>query len=176
MGFRHRSAWRTRCRRTGIDQVADGDLVVVPLPITTVPNMTVVAKIRVSGGELVAEVVFTGGCIEATGSPKRNLGLLGRWLDWENRTTVPSWISVAWLERDDRLLKDAHSEPYDGGELEWPSWRAFAAAQADPQLPMAGVTSDLRAIGHSIATAAAVLQQDGAIPVDRPDSPSCVTA
>ncbi|MFE2677615.1 protein-L-isoaspartate O-methyltransferase family protein [Streptomyces hygroscopicus] len=166
-----------------VDQVADGGLIVAPLPIAAVPNMTVVAKIRVSGGEPVVEAVFTGGYIEATGSPKDNLDLPGRWVDWENRTPAPSWISIAWRERDDRLhtgartvlarlLKDAHTEPYDGGELDWPSWRTFAAAQADPQLTMAGLTPDLWAIGHSTQATAAVLQQDGTILADRPDSPS----
>ncbi|MFE7816427.1 protein-L-isoaspartate O-methyltransferase, partial [Streptomyces sp. NPDC057433] len=166
-----------------VDQVADGGLIVAPLPIATVPNMTVVAKIRVSGGEPAVEAVFTGGYTEATGSPKDNLDLPGRWVDWENRTPAPSWISIAWRERDDhlhtgartalaRLLKDAHTEPYDGGELDWPSWRTFAASQADPQLTMAGPSPDLWAIGHSTTTTAAVLQQDGTILADRPDSPS----
>ncbi|WP_434598447.1 hypothetical protein [Streptomyces sp. A5-4] len=62
-----------------------------------------------------------------------------------NRTPAPSWFSIARRERDDRLLEDAHAEPYDGGELDWPSCRAFAAAQADPQLPMAGLARDLHA-------------------------------
>ncbi|MGW5927724.1 hypothetical protein ACWF2L_15945 [Streptomyces anulatus] len=93
---------RIRRRRPGIGQVVDGDLVVVPLPITTVPNMTVVAKICMSGGWPVAEVVFASGYIEATGSPNSILDLSGRWLDWESRMTAPSWISVAWLERDDQ--------------------------------------------------------------------------
>lgn len=166
-----------------VDQVADDGLIVAPLPIAAVPNMTVVTKIRVISGEPVVEAVFTGGYIEATSSPKDNLDLPGRWVDWENRLPAPSWISIAWRERDDRLhtgartaltllLKDAHTEPYDGGELDWPSWRTFAAAQADPQLTMAGLTPDLWAIGHTTATAAAVLQQDGTILADRPDSPS----
>ncbi|MEZ7005018.1 protein-L-isoaspartate O-methyltransferase [Streptomyces sp. AD55] len=166
-----------------VDQVADGGLIVAPLPIAAVPNMTVVAKIRVSGGVPAVEAVFTGGYIEATGSPKDNLDLPGRWVDWENRTPAPSWISIAWRERDDhlrtgartalsRLLTDAHAEPYDGNELDWPSWRTFAAVQADPQLTMAGLSPDLWAIGHSTATTAAVLQQDGTILADRPDSPS----
>ncbi|MBK3582433.1 hypothetical protein JHN49_01370 [Streptomyces sp. MBT57] len=49
--------------------------------------MAVGAKIRV-GGEPVAEVVFTGVNIEATGSPNSSLDLSGRWLDWENRTVA----------------------------------------------------------------------------------------
>ncbi|MEV8605533.1 protein-L-isoaspartate(D-aspartate) O-methyltransferase [Streptomyces griseoviridis] len=166
-----------------VDQTVDGGLIVAPLPIAAVPNMTVVTRVRVSGGEPVVEAVFTGGYIEATGSPKGNLDLPGRWVDWEMRTPAPSWISIAWRERDDhlhtgartalaRLLKDAHTEQYAGAELDWPSWRTFAAHLADPQLTMAGLSPDLWAIGHSSATTAAVLQQDGTILADRPDSPS----
>ena len=160
-----------------------GRLIVAPLPIAAVPNMTVVAKIRVRGGEPTVEHVFTGGYIEATASPKTDLDLPGRWVDWENRVPAPSWISIAWRESDDhlhtgartalaRLLKDAHTEPYSGEEVDWPSWRTYAASLADPQLTMAGLSPDLWALGHSTPTAAAVLQQDGTILADRPDSPS----
>lgn len=166
-----------------VDQVVDGGLIVAPLPVAAVPNMTVVAKIRVSGGEPAVEQVFNGGYIEATASPKTDLDLPGRWVDWENRVPAPSWISIAWRQQDDRLhtgartalgqlLKDAHTEPYDGPEVDWPSWRTFSAALADPQLTMAGLTPDLWVIGHSTATTAAVLQQNGTIIADGPDSPS----
>ncbi|CAM5674967.1 Protein-L-isoaspartate O-methyltransferase [Streptomyces hirsutus] len=79
-----------------VDQVADDGLIVAPLPIAAVPNMTVVAKIRVREGEPAVEAVFTGGYIEATTSPKDNLDLPGRWVDWENRVPSPSWISLRW--------------------------------------------------------------------------------
>ncbi|OIJ98998.1 protein-L-isoaspartate(D-aspartate) O-methyltransferase [Streptomyces sp. MUSC 14] len=165
------------------DQVTDGGLIVAPLPIAPVPNMTVVAKIRIRGGEPSVEAVFTGGYIEATTSPKDNLDLPGRWVDGETRVPGPSWISIAWREKDDHLhtgartaltllLKDAHTEPYAAGEVDWPSWRTFAAHLADPQLTMAGLRPDLWAIGHSTPTTAAVLQQDGTLLADRPDSPS----
>ncbi|WP_030422668.1 protein-L-isoaspartate(D-aspartate) O-methyltransferase [Streptomyces sp. SCSIO 75703] len=166
-----------------VDQVVDGGLIVAPLPIAAVPNMTVVAKIRVSGGQPVVEAVFTGGYIEATASPKTDLDLPGRWVDWERRVPAPSWISIAWREQDDplhtgartslgHLLEDAHTEPYDGPEVGWPSWRTFAAALGDPGLTMAGLCPELWAIGHTTATTAAVIQQDGTILADRPDSPS----
>ncbi|WP_275466333.1 hypothetical protein [Streptomyces noursei] len=172
--------------KTWVDQIADGGLIVTPLPIAAVPGMTVVAKVRVRGGEPVVEQVFTGGYIEATASPKIHLDLPGRWVDWENQVPAPSWISIAWRATDDhwntgartalgRLLKDAHTEPYEGGEVNWPSWRTFAASQADPQLTVAGLTPDLRAIGHSTASTVAVLQQDGTLLADRPDSPSLAT-
>src|SRR5690606_8244791 len=141
------------------------------------------AKVRVSGGQPTVEAVFTGGYIEATSSPKDNLDLPGQWVDWEMRVPAPSWISIAWRERDDRLhtgartalgrlLKAAHTEPYAGPEVDWPAWRTFAAAQADPQLTMAGLSPGLWAIGHSTPSTAAVLQQDGTVHADRPDSPS----
>ncbi|MFD8609587.1 DUF6354 family protein [Streptomyces sp. NPDC059631] len=125
--------------------------------------------------------VTDGGLIVAP--PDRGRPQHDRGCAWENRTPAPSWISVAWRERDDhlhtgarsalaRLLKDAHTEPYAGGELDWPSWRTFAAAQADPQLTMADLTPDLWAIGHSTVTTAAVLRQDSTILANRPDSPS----
>ncbi|WP_180931190.1 protein-L-isoaspartate O-methyltransferase [Streptomyces sp. AJS327] len=165
-----------------IDQAAEGGVIVAPLPIAPVPNMTVVVKVRVSGGVPVVEAVFNGGYIEATTSPKGNLDLPGRWVDWENRFPAPAWISLAWRESDDhlhtgartaldRLLKDAHTEPY-GAEVNWPSWRTFAASLADPQLTMAGLTPDLWAIGHSTPTTAAAIQQDGMIHADHPESPS----
>ncbi|MFF3272740.1 protein-L-isoaspartate O-methyltransferase [Streptomyces chrestomyceticus] len=166
-----------------VDQVADGGLIVAPLPIATVPNLTVVAKIRVQDGEPVAEAVFPGGYIEATTSPKSDLDLPGRWVDWENRAPAPSWISIAWRGDDDslhtgarttlaRLLNDAHTERYDRPDINWPSWRTFAATRDDHRLTMAGLTPGLWAIGHTTATTAAVLQQDGTILADRPDSPS----
>ncbi|SOE12140.1 protein-L-isoaspartate(D-aspartate) O-methyltransferase [Streptomyces sp. 2323.1] len=166
-----------------VDQVIDGGLIVAPLPIAAVPNMTVVAKIRIHGGEPVVEQVVNGGYIEATASPKTDLDLPGRWVDWENRVPAPSWISIAWREQDDRLhtgartalgrlLKDAHTEPYSGEEVDWPSWRTYAASPADPHLTMAGINPGLWAIGHSTPTTVAVLQQDGTIVADGPDSSS----
>ncbi|MEV6477039.1 XF1762 family protein [Streptomyces sp. NPDC051657] len=70
------------------------------------------------------------------------------------------------------LLKDAHTEPYSGGELDLPSWRTFAATRGDHRLTVARLSADLWAIGHTTTTAAAVIQQDGTILADAPDSPS----
>lgn len=121
--------------------------------------------------------------IEATASPKGDLDLPGRWVDWENRVPGPSWISLAWRAQDDRLhtgarttlnrlLHAEYTEPYEGGEVDWPSWRTFVAALGNPQLTMAGLRPDLWAIGHSTSETAAVIQQDGMILADSPDSPS----
>ncbi|MQS36817.1 protein-L-isoaspartate(D-aspartate) O-methyltransferase [Streptomyces katsurahamanus] len=166
-----------------VDQTADGGLIVAPLPIAAVPNMTLVTKIRVSGGRPSVEAVFNGGYIEATASPKTDLDLPGRWIDWENRVPAPSWISIAWREDDDRLhtgartaldrlLKNAYTEPYGGAAVDWPTWRTWAAATVGPQLTMAGLNPELWALGHSTATTAAVIQQDGAVLAESADSPS----
>lgn len=85
---------------TGCQGQVDGGLVVAPLPIAAVPNMTVVARIRVRNGQPDVEAIFTGGYIEATASPKGDLDLPGRWVDWENRVPAPSWISVGWRGKD----------------------------------------------------------------------------
>ncbi|WP_432037250.1 protein-L-isoaspartate O-methyltransferase family protein [Streptomyces cucumeris] len=166
-----------------VEQMVDGGFIVTPLPVAPVPNMTVVAKIRIRDRQPEVEAVFTGGYIEATASPKGDLDLPGRWVDWENRVPGPSWISIAWRGKDDwqnsgarttlhRLLGDAYTERYDGDEVDWPSWRTFLAAAGNPYLTMAGLKRDLWALGHSTRTTAAVIQQDGTILADRPNSPS----
>ncbi|MBL1120276.1 methyltransferase domain-containing protein [Streptomyces sp. 110] len=169
--------------RSWVEQVTDGGLIVTPLPIAAVPHTTVVAAIRVRSGEPVVEAVATGGYIETTTSPKTDLDLPGRWVDWENRVPAPSWISITWRGQDDylhtgartalnQLLKDAHTEPYGGPDIDWHSWRTYAASLADPQLTQAGLRPELRALGRTTARTAAVIQQDGTIRADHPDSPS----
>lgn len=169
--------------QTWVEQMADSGVIVSPLPVAAVPTLTVVAKIQVHSGTPVVESVFTGGYIEATASPQSDPDLPGRWVDWENRHPTPSWISTAWRTQDDHLhagaraaldllLKDAHTEPYGGDEIDWYSWRTHAAVHADPHLTMASVTPALHALGHTTPTTAAVIQQNGMILADRPDSPS----
>jgi len=72
----------------------------------------------------------------------------------------------------ERLLKNAHTEPYAGAEIDLSSWRTFAATLGDHRLTMAGLSPDLWAIGHTTTTTAVVIQQDGTILADAPDSPS----
>ncbi|WP_405844207.1 hypothetical protein OG528_35890 [Streptomyces platensis] len=74
-----------------------------------------------------------------------------------------------------RLLISAHTEPYEGGEVDWPSWRTFVASLGDPQLTTAGLCPDLWAIGHSTTKTAAAIQQDGLVLADALDSPSLST-
>ncbi|GLW19940.1 hypothetical protein Stsp01_66830 [Streptomyces sp. NBRC 13847] len=172
-----------------VDQLCDtddgfeGGVIVTPLPIADVPNLTVVAKIRVSGGKPRVEALFHGGYIEATTSVRTDFTVPGRWVDWEYRVPAPSWISIAWRAADDwrgtgartaldRLRSAVYAVPYGGQDLDWPSWRTFAAATEDRHLTMAGLCPDLVAIGHSTESSAAVIQQDGMILADSPQSPS----
>lgn len=170
-----------------VDQVVDGGVIVAPLPIAAIPNLTVVAKIRVTGGRPGGvEAVFNGGYIEATASPKTHLDVPGRWMDWENRVPAPSWISIGWRADDDwrhtgaratldRLLRPGHTEHHGGDAIDWASWRTWAAAFGDTSLTMAGLPDDVLALGHSTADSAAVLREDGTILADSPDSPSLAT-
>lgn len=166
-----------------IDQLTDGGILVAPLPIAAVPGMTVVATIGVAGGQPQVLDVAHGGYIEATASPKSDLDLPGRWVDWEHRVPATSWISIAWREQDDwrhtgartaldLLMNAKHREAYEGAPVDWHSWRTWAACAGDPQLTTASLADGLPALGHTTATTAAVLQQDGTILADTADSPS----
>lgn len=169
--------------RAWVDQLAVGSVIVTALPIADVPKLTVIAKLTVGVGGPRVEEVFHGRYIETGSSPAPDFGVPLRWVDWENRTPAPSWISVAWREQDDwlhtgartvleRLLKDAHTEPYRGEPIGWNSWYAYAAAIGDPHLTMTGLAPDAWALGHSTATTAAVIREDGTILADAPNSPS----
>ncbi|MFE7610813.1 protein-L-isoaspartate O-methyltransferase family protein [Streptomyces celluloflavus] len=166
-----------------VEQVKGGGRIVTPLPIADVPNMTVVATLRITDQQPHVEAIATGGYIEATASPKTDLDLPGRWVDWEYRVPTPAWISIAWRHLDDRrgsgaraaldrLHRPGYQVQYLGEEVDWPSWRTWAAATEDRQLTTAGLTRDLWAIGHSTESSAAVIQQDGMILADSPQSPS----
>lgn len=169
--------------KTWVDQIADDGLMVVPLPIAVLPNMTLIAQIRITDRQPHVEQLFHGGYIEATPSPHSHFDTPARWVDWENRIPATSWISVAWRNQDDHLhtgarhaldllLTAQHTEPCPGDSLDWASWRTFAAATGDVSLTLASVTPDTLALGHSTPTSAAVLQEDGTILADRHDSPS----
>ncbi|WP_037848963.1 protein-L-isoaspartate O-methyltransferase family protein [Streptomyces sp. NRRL F-5053] len=166
-----------------VKEVADNGLLVLPLPVAAVPNLTVVAKIRVTNNVPRVEGVFHGGYIEATTAPKTDLDSPGRWIDWDYRTAAPSWISIAWRAKDDwlhtgartaldLLVKNSYTEQYTGPALDWSSWRTFAASLSSPQLTMARLSPDALALGHTTPTTAAVIQQNGSLVADSPNSPS----
>lgn len=166
-----------------LEQLTEGAVIVAPLPIADLPQVTVVVKIRVRGGQPRVEAVFHGGYIETGTAPGTDFTVPLRWVDWEYRHPTPAWISTAWRERDDwqhsgartaldLLREDAHRETYVGGSIDWASWRTWAAATGDPQLTMACLAPDLLALGHATPTTAAVLQQDGTLLTDAPNSPS----
>ncbi|MEJ8653562.1 hypothetical protein WKI65_37340 [Streptomyces sp. MS1.AVA.3] len=67
-------------------------------------------------------------------------------MDWENRVPGPDRLHTGARTALDRLLNAAHTEPYEGRDVDWPSWRTFAAALGTPQLTMAGLRPDLWAM------------------------------
>lgn len=165
-----------------VAQVADGGVIVAPLPIAAVPNVTVVAKIRVVDGQPQVEAVLNGGYMPTTPAPS-DADVPARWVDWEYRVPASSWISIAWRDQDDerktgaraildRLRAGSYAVPYEGNAIDWSSWRTWVAATGDPYLTMAGLKGEYCAIGHTTKTSAAVVQQDGLIAADSPTSPS----
>ncbi|WP_413804315.1 hypothetical protein [Streptomyces sp. OE57] len=60
------------------------------------------------------------------------------------RRTGPAIASQPTLWRSlNQLLKDSHTEPYGGADIDWHSWRTFAASLADLQLPHVGLRPEL---------------------------------
>ncbi|MEU5426186.1 protein-L-isoaspartate(D-aspartate) O-methyltransferase [Streptomyces olivoreticuli] len=177
-------AWCTppRLPRAWVEQMTEGGLIVATLPIASLPKMVIGATIRINGGEPVVESLFPGGYIETAASPRSNFDVPARWVDWEARVPSTSWISVAWREQDDwlhtgartaldRLREPGHTEQYQGGELDWSSWRTWASTTGT-RLTMTELTLDNLALGHSTRETAAVIHKDGTILADSPDSGS----
>ncbi|WP_052848788.1 protein-L-isoaspartate O-methyltransferase family protein [Streptomyces avicenniae] len=164
-----------------VDQSTEGGRIVSTLPVAPVPDLTVLAVLRVTGGRPEIEAVTGGNYIDTTPSPKVDLDLPGRWIDWETRTPDHCWISIAWRGRDDwhhagaraaleRLADPAHTEPAPA-EVSWKPLQYWAAATADEGLTLARFDGGM-VFGHSTAASAAALTKDGRLIADAPDSPS----
>lgn len=170
--------------RTWVDQTADGGIIVTPLPVAAVPKLTVVAKIRVRRGQPHVTDLFHGGYVETAAGAETDTDVPLRWVDWENRTPSQSWISTALRGDDDwtgtgaraalgLLRTPEHTERYAAeDDLDWASWRTFAAATGSHRLTMASLLPETLALGHTTPTTAAVLQEDGTILADAPNSAS----
>lgn len=164
------------------DQLADEGRIVSTLPIAPVPDLTVLAVLTVRSGQPTVETITGGNYIDATPSPKVDLDLPGRWVDWETRAPNHRWVSIAWRDQDDwhhsgaratldRLVSPAHTENVMA-EASWKPIQYWAAATADPGLTLAHLDNGEMAFGHSTPTSAAALTKNGALIADSPDSPS----
>ncbi|MQS06326.1 protein-L-isoaspartate O-methyltransferase family protein [Streptomyces alkaliphilus] len=164
-----------------VDQSAEGGRIVSTLPIAPIPDLTVLAIMTVTDGRPGVEAITSGNYIDATPSPKVDLDLPGRWIDWEVRHPEHSWVSIAWRKHDDwhhsgarttleRLVHPAHTEPASA-KTAWKPLQYWAAATADPGLSLARLAGEM-AFGHSTPTSAAALTKDGRLIADAPDSPS----
>lgn len=162
-----------------VDQSAEEGRIVSTLPVAPVPDLTVLAVIRVTGGRPEVEAITGGNYIDATPSPKADLELPGRWIDWETRVPDHRWVSIAWRDRDDwhhsgaratleRLSDPAHTEPA-ATEAPWKPLQYWAAATADPGLTVARLDGET-AFGHSTPSSAAALTKGGKLIADSPNS------
>ncbi|GLY99812.1 methyltransferase domain-containing protein [Actinoplanes sp. NBRC 103695] len=178
-------AWLTppRLPQALVAQLAVGGRLVSCLPITELPYLTVVATIAAVAGEPQVDAMFSGGYVQSRTVAGDDLVVPHRWADWVTPGPNRSWVSVSWRDHDDpdrtgarttlhRLLHPGHTEPWPGAPMDWDSWNAFSAALGEPGLSTVDLRGRIRAIGHSSPRSVAMVQVDGAIIADRPDSPS----
>jgi protein-L-isoaspartate(D-aspartate) O-methyltransferase len=179
-------AWCTppRLPREWPEQVVDGGRIVACLPIAALPSMTLIATITVEDGQPCVEAVTLGGYAQSTTVAVDDAHTVpDRWVDWCDHQPDPSWIAIAWRTDDDaqhtgarraldRLLHPGHTETYDLDELYWRSWNTYAAALGDRQLSAVALRNQIRGIGHTSASSAAVILTDGVVLADSAHSPS----
>jgi protein-L-isoaspartate(D-aspartate) O-methyltransferase len=182
------AAWCTppRLPRTWIDQLTPGGRIVACLPIAALPSTTVIATIVADDGQpRVQDITFGGYAQSTVGAVADVLTVPPRWVDWCIPHPAPSWIAIAWRADDDwlhtgartaleQLLNPGHTETYKHTPVDWRSWTVYTAALDDPHLSVAALRGETRGIGHCTPTTAAVIQTDGTIIADNPDSPSLI--
>ncbi|SCL70781.1 protein-L-isoaspartate(D-aspartate) O-methyltransferase [Micromonospora citrea] len=173
-----------RLPRTWTEQVVDGGRIVACLPIARLPSTTLIATITVEAGQPRVEAVTDGGYAQSTTTAVDDaLTVPGRWVDWCDNQPDPSWIAIGWRADDDaqrtgarsaldQLLRPGHTEIYRRQPLDWRSWHTFAAALGDPHLSFTSLRNQIRGLGHTTATSAAVIMTDATLVADSPDSPS----
>ncbi|AEV89118.1 protein-L-isoaspartate(D-aspartate) O-methyltransferase [Actinoplanes sp. SE50] len=172
-----------RLPRTWVEQITDGGRIVASLPIAPLPSTALITTITVDAGQPRVQAVVGGVYAQSTPAPVDDaVTVPGRWVDYCDRQPDPSWIAISWRTEDphnsgaraalDRLLNPGHTETYGDMEADWRSWSAHTAAPPDPGLSMVSLRNQIRGIGHTTATSAAVILTDGTIIADTPDSAS----
>jgi protein-L-isoaspartate(D-aspartate) O-methyltransferase len=172
-----------RLPRAWVDQIVDGGRIVTCLPIAQLPSTTLITTLTVADGQPRVEAIIGGGYAQSTPTAVADaLTVPGRWVDYCNFHEDPSWIAIAWRTDDpdgsgarsalDQLLHPGHTETYRDMEAEWRPWSAYLAALADPGLSLVCLRNQIRGVGHTSATSAAVILTDGMILSDSPRSPS----
>jgi protein-L-isoaspartate(D-aspartate) O-methyltransferase len=173
-----------RLPRAWADQVVDGGRIVACLPIARLPSTTLITTLTVDAGQPRVEAVVGGGYAQSTPTAVDDaLTVPGRWVDWcDGLEPNPSWIAIAWRTDDpdgtgarsalNQILHPGHTATYREMEPDWRSWVTFTAALADPHLSVVSLRNQIRGIGHSSASSAAVILTDGNVIADSPGSTS----
>jgi protein-L-isoaspartate(D-aspartate) O-methyltransferase len=162
----------------------DGGRIVACLPIAALPSTTLITTITVTSGQPRIEAVAGGGYAQSTPAAVDDaLTVPGRWVDYCDGQPDPSWIGIFWRAADDaqrtgacsalgRLLHPGYTAMYRPVELEWRSWYTWTAALGAPQLSLVSLRDEVRGLGHTTSSSAAVILTDGRIIADRPGLPS----
>jgi protein-L-isoaspartate(D-aspartate) O-methyltransferase len=173
-----------RLPKAWTQQVVDGGRIVACLPIAALPSTTLITTVTVTAGQPRIEAVAGGGYAQSTPTAVDDaLTVPGRWVDYCDGQPDPSWIGICWRAADDaqhtgarsalsQLLHPGYSETYRPMELDWRSWYTWTAALGDPQLTLVSLRNEIRGLGHTTPSSAAVILPDARIVADRPDSPS----
>lgn len=176
-----------RLPQAWIDQVRDGGRIVACLPITALPSITLITTITLAARQPQVEAVAGGGYAQSTPVAVDDAQTVpGRWVDHCDHRPDPSWIGIGWRDRDDarhtgaraaldQLLQPGHTETYRPVEEHWRSWYTWTAALGDPQLSLVSLRNQIRGLGHTTASSAAVILTDGSVLADNPTSPSLHT-
>jgi protein-L-isoaspartate(D-aspartate) O-methyltransferase len=180
------AAWcaAPRLPRAWVEQLTPGGRIVACLPVAALPSTTVIATIVLADGQPHVQGITFGGYAQSTSGAVADVhSVPPRWVDWLIPHPVPSWIAIAWRADDDWLhtgartaldwlLHPGHTETYERTPMDWRSWNAYTAVLDDPHLSVAALRGETRGIGHTTPTSAALIDPDGAILADGPDSPS----
>jgi protein-L-isoaspartate(D-aspartate) O-methyltransferase len=173
-----------RLPRAWVDQVVDGGRIMACLPIAQLPSTTLITTLTIDAGQPRVEAVVGGGYAQSTPTAVDDaLTVPGRWVDFcDDGEPDPSWIAIGWRADDPdgngarralaQVLQPGHTETYREMEADWRSWVTFTAALADPHLSSVSLRNQIRGIGHTTATSAAVILTDAIVIADSPSSTS----
>lgn len=163
-------------------QVIESGRIVACLPLVDLPAITVIATITVNDGMPQVQAMFSAGYVQSRAQAYDDVHMPHRWVDASIPGDERCWIGVGWRGQDDpagrgaratldRILAAGHTETYPAA-FDWDRFNPFIGTLNDSGLSIVHLPGRGRAIGHTTPTAAAMIQVDGTILADAPDSSS----